>query len=212
MPIIFITGYGDAVIPGVEEVEYPTMLDDVPTPRLLAYPRASVFPEKLEAIASLGLANTRMKDYFDLPALAREGTLDTAVLGDAIAATFARRGTPLPEGLPFGLTGKFAQDAAKRAQWQAFLDKNGLAGPPLDRVVTEVGEGRADANDASAPARGVRWSRIRSRLLRLWAAAAMRRLPEGSRSPHRVTDTRTALCDRVDAMVIARATLITLSP
>jgi nucleotidyltransferase AbiEii toxin of type IV toxin-antitoxin system len=86
------------------------------------------------------MANTRMKDYFDLRALALEGALDTAVLGDAIAATFARRGTPLPEGLPLGLTGEFARDAAKRAQWQAFLGKNGLAAPPLDRVVTEVGE------------------------------------------------------------------------
>lgn len=133
-------GYGDAVTPGVEEVEYPTMLDDVPTPRLLVYPRASVFAEKLEAIASLGLVNTRMKDYFDLRALALEGALDTAVLGDAIAATFARRGTPIPEDLPSGLTGEFAQDAAKRAQWQAFLGKNGLAGAPLDGVVAELGE------------------------------------------------------------------------
>jgi hypothetical protein len=133
-------GYGDAVTPGVEEVEYPTLLDDVPAPRIHVYLRASVFAEKLEAIASLGLANSRMKDYFDLRALVQEGALDNAVLGDAIAATFARRGTPLPEELPVGLTGEFAQDAARRAQWQAFLGKNGLAGPSLDRVVTEVGE------------------------------------------------------------------------
>jgi len=133
-------GYGDAVTPGVEEVEYPTLLDDVPAPRIHVYPRTSVFAEKLEAIASLGLANSRMKDYFDLRALVQEGALDNAVLGDAIAATFARRGTPLPEELPVGLTGEFAQDAARRAQWQAFLGKNGLAGPSLARVVTEVGE------------------------------------------------------------------------
>ena len=133
-------GYGDAVTPGVEEVEYPTLLDDVPAPRIHVYLRASVFAEKLEAIASLGLANSRMKDYFDLRALVQEGALDNAVLGDAIAATFARRGTPLPEELPVGLTGEFAQDAARRAQWQAFLGKNGLAGPSLARVVTEVGE------------------------------------------------------------------------
>jgi predicted nucleotidyltransferase component of viral defense system len=133
-------GYGDAVTPGAEDVEYPTLLDDVPAPRLHVYPRASVFAEKLEAIASLGLANSRMKDYFDLRALVQEGALDTAIVAEAIAATFARRGSPLPEALPTGLTGEFALDAAKRAQWQAFLNKNGLAAPSLEVVVAEVGQ------------------------------------------------------------------------
>jgi len=70
----------------------------------------------------------------------REAARYAGLRGAAIAATFARRGTPLPEELPVGLTGEFAQDAARRAQWQAFLGKNGLAGPSLARVVTEVGE------------------------------------------------------------------------
>ena len=62
-------GYGDAVTPGPEEALYPTLLDDQPPPRLRVYPRASVAAEKLEAIVSLGMTNTRMKDYFDLRAL-----------------------------------------------------------------------------------------------------------------------------------------------
>ena len=33
-------GYGDAVTPGPEEVLYPTLLDDLPAPRLHVYPRA----------------------------------------------------------------------------------------------------------------------------------------------------------------------------
>lgn len=69
-------GYGDAVTPGPEEVVYPTLLDDQPPPCLRVYPRASVVAEKLEAIVSLGMANSRMKDYFDLRALAHEGVLD----------------------------------------------------------------------------------------------------------------------------------------
>jgi hypothetical protein len=112
----------------------------VAAPRLHVYPRESVFAEKLEAIASFGLANSRMKDYFDLRALVQEGALDIAVLGEAIAATFARRGTPLPDALPVGLTEDFAQDAAKRAQWQAFLVKNELVAPSLELVVVEVGK------------------------------------------------------------------------
>lgn len=69
-------GYGDAVTPGPEEIEYPTLLPDQPAPRLHAYPRASVVAEKLEAVVSLGMGNSRMKDFFDLRALAREGAIN----------------------------------------------------------------------------------------------------------------------------------------
>jgi hypothetical protein len=97
-----------------------------------------VVAEKLEAMVSLGIANTRMKDYFDVHALAREGALDAKSLADAIAATFARRGTALPSGVPFGLSDEFARDAAKLSQWRAFLGKNRLDAPALEAVVAEV--------------------------------------------------------------------------
>lgn len=131
-------GYGDAVTPGPEEAIYPTLLDDQPAPRLRVYPRASVAAEKLEAIVSLGMANSRMKDYFDLRALAHEGVLDARLLGDAIAATFQRRGTTVPVEAPLGLSDEFARDAAKRTQWKAFLGKNRLNAPTLDEVIGEV--------------------------------------------------------------------------
>lgn len=133
-------GYGDAVTPGPEEIDYPTLLNDQPAPRLRAYPRATVVAEKLEAIVSLGMANTRMKDYFDLRALAREGSLNAVLLADAIAATFARRQTSLPATLPIGLSDEFGLDAAKHAQWRAFIGKNRLDAPGLEGVVAEVRE------------------------------------------------------------------------
>jgi len=131
-------GYGDAVTPGPEEAVYPTLLDDQPPPRLRVYPRATVVAEKLEAMVSLGMANSRMKDYFDLRALAREGVLDARLLRDAIAATFQRRGTALPVNVPLGLSDEFAWDATKRAQWKAFLGKNRLDAPTLDEVIVEI--------------------------------------------------------------------------
>lgn len=131
-------GYGDAVTPGPEEAIYPTLLDDLPPPRLRVYPRAAVVAEKLEAMVSLGMANSRMKDYFDLRALAREGALDARELEKAISATFERRHTALPEGVPIGLSDEFARDAAKRTQWKAFLNKNRLDAPALDEVIAEV--------------------------------------------------------------------------
>lgn len=131
-------GYGDAVTPGPDEVVYPVLLDDLPPPNLRVYPRATVAAEKLEAIVHLGMANSRMKDYFDLRALAQEGALDAPLLAEAIVATFERRGTPLPDGVPLGLSDEFATDAAKQAQWRAFLGKNRLAQSSLEEVVAEV--------------------------------------------------------------------------
>lgn len=131
-------GYGDAVNPAAQEVEYPTLLPGSPSPRLRVYPRETVFAEKLEAIVKLGLSNSRMKDYFDLLALSREDAMDAAQLGTAIAATFARRGTRLPDGLPIGLTKTFADDPSKQTQWQAFLRKSRLQAPPLAELVAEL--------------------------------------------------------------------------
>ena len=131
-------GYGDAVTPGPQEAVYPVLLADMPPPRLHVYPRATVVAEKLEAIVNLGMGNSRMKDYFDLCVLAREGALDAEELADAIAATFQRRGTAIPDKLPLGLSDEFVADAVKRSQWQAFIAKNKLEALKLDAVIDEV--------------------------------------------------------------------------
>lgn len=132
-------GFGDAVTPAVTEaVEYPTLLADLPAPRLRVYPRETAFAEKLEAIASLGLANSRMKDYFDLLALARENAMDPDTLIQAIAATFARRRTALPSGTPIGLSDHFSSDSDKQKQWRAFVTRNRLEAPALAEVIAEL--------------------------------------------------------------------------
>ncbi len=44
----------------------------------------------------------------------------------------------MPDGLPLGLSDEFANDAAKIAQWRAFIGKNRLEAPTLDVVIKEV--------------------------------------------------------------------------
>ncbi len=94
--------------------------------------------EKLEALVSLGIANSRMKDYFDRWVLSRHTDFDGDTLRRAIRATFDRRKTALPTDAPFGLTDGFAQDAQKQTQWQAFLRKNKLEAPSLEDVVATL--------------------------------------------------------------------------
>ena len=79
-----------------------------------------------------------MKDYFDLHALSREDAANVSQVDAAIAATFEHRKTPLPDAWPLGLSDEFAHDAAKIAQWQAFLAKNRLDAPTLAEVIDEV--------------------------------------------------------------------------
>ncbi|MHB1274046.1 MAG: nucleotidyl transferase AbiEii/AbiGii toxin family protein [Rhodanobacter sp.] len=131
-------GFGDAVTPAAQEMDYPTLLADTPAPRLHVYPRETVLAEKLEAMIVLGMRNSRMKDYFDVWVLLRQGGFDPAVLAQAIHATCTRRETVLPEGWPTGLDDEFAADAAKLAQWQAFLRKNQLEAPALADVLAAL--------------------------------------------------------------------------
>lgn len=130
-------GIGDAVVPPPTWLDYPSLLD-APAPRLRAYTPETVIAEKLHAIVLLGSKNSRMKDYFDLHALARANPLDARRMSDAIAATFERRTTAIPNGWPVGLSDEFAQDPQKRAQWRAFLSKNRIEAPTLDDVVREI--------------------------------------------------------------------------
>jgi hypothetical protein len=116
-----------------------------PRQRLRAYSRASVMAEKLHAMVVLGSANSRMKDYFDVHALLREGACRPAELSRAISATFDRRGTARPDSLPLGLTDDFAREPSKQAQWHAFLDKNRLEAPHLEQVVADIRRLIADA-------------------------------------------------------------------
>jgi Nucleotidyl transferase AbiEii toxin, Type IV TA system len=147
-------GYGDAVTPRAAQVEYPSLLPDLPPARLLAYPRETVFAEKLEAIVSLGIANSRMKDFYDLRALMAEGGMDEVALSQAIAATFSRRGTTIPERAPVGLSDDFAREPGKLAQWKAFLGKNRLQAPALEDVVTSLREFTAPHFASAAAVRG----------------------------------------------------------
>ena len=129
-------GFGDAVTPAPESVSYPVLLDGLPAPKLRSYPKYTVVAEKFHAVCLLGMANTRMKDYFDLWVLLTEGALEPTELRRAIDATFARRQLQVPDTTPSGLSHAFAQDAVKTAQWIAFLTKNRLQALNLMDVVT----------------------------------------------------------------------------
>lgn len=130
-------GFGDAVEPQAELVDYPSILDFAP-PRLRAYARETVIAEKFQAMVALGRANSRMKDFYDIWILSRAFSFNDDRLPRAIAATFARRATPIPHALPDGLPSSFAADAQKQQQWRAFVRDVALNPGELAEVIADL--------------------------------------------------------------------------
>ncbi len=123
IPLQVDIGFGDVVTPGPERIEFPTLLG-APAPLLLAYPRYTMVAEKLEAMVRLGIANSRMKDFYDVWLLSRLFEFDGQTLCEAIRNTLRQRSTPLPGGLPMAFTDEFRKDAQKQTQWRAFVWKS----------------------------------------------------------------------------------------
>jgi predicted nucleotidyltransferase component of viral defense system len=131
--------FGDALEPGAEVIDYPSLLD-FPAPRLRAYARETVIAEKFQAMVALGRANSRMKDFYDVWLLSQSFPFDDNRLARAIAATFERRETTIPETLPDALTPAFADDDQKKSQWNAFLENVALDPGSLADVTTKIAE------------------------------------------------------------------------
>jgi len=133
--IVVDIGFGDAV--EAAELELPVLLDQPPL-KLRAYPRESVIAEKFHAMVLLGRANSRMKDFYDIWVLSQAYEFDSDALAKALAATFARRKTEIPNERPDALTKAFAEDTAKIQLWASFVELLEAEPGPLTKVVEDL--------------------------------------------------------------------------
>lgn len=138
LPMQIDIGFGDVVVPGPMPLVYPTLLD-LPAPNLNGYPRETAIAEKFQAMARLGLINSRMKDYFDIYTLSRQFDFDGPPLAEAIRRTFAHRDTDILDS-PVALSEQFASDSNKGKQWVAFARKLRTDSVPQDLrvIVTQI--------------------------------------------------------------------------
>jgi predicted nucleotidyltransferase component of viral defense system len=72
-------GIGDVVVPAPGWLEYPSLLGFA-RPRLRAYHRETVVAEKVHAMVVLGSRNSRLRDLFDVEALAQREAFDGPTL------------------------------------------------------------------------------------------------------------------------------------
>ena len=129
-------GFGDIIVPEAQKQELPTLLD-FPAPVIKVYPVYSVVSEKLEAMYSLGEANSRMKDFYDLWNIANGQTLDDKLLHDAVIATFAQRNTEFT-AIPIIFEESFIHDAERNRMWKAYLKKLGAPEVDFSTVISEI--------------------------------------------------------------------------
>jgi len=137
VPVSVDIGFGDATEPSPEDMDFPVMLD-MPVPKLRGYARETVIAEKFQAMVALGHANSRLKDYYDIWILSQSFAFEAGRLPEAIAATFHRRGTPIPMDLPDALTPDFAADGQKQQQWQVFVKDVAFDPGSLPDVVESI--------------------------------------------------------------------------
>lgn len=139
-PFSMDIGFGDIVVPEPQELDYPLLLDDMPEVSIYAYSLETVVAEKFQTMIDRALANSRMKDFFDVYSILSSDNVDEGILSDAIVSVFNNRGTGYNDNHPI-FNGEFKNDPIKQTQWNAFLRKIKYKGVlPLNDVVDYISE------------------------------------------------------------------------
>ena len=133
-------GFDDQITPHAIEIQYPTILDFSP-PVLSGYPYETLIAEKIHGIITLGEANTRMKDFYDIWLLSHQVQLDGKILSKAILNTFNNRNTIVPQNLAVAISEQWVND--QDIQWRAFINKSHMDEkdfPNFPNVFSEIVE------------------------------------------------------------------------
>lgn len=115
-------GFGDVVTPKPVDLDYPILLEHLPSAKILAYSLETVIAEKLHAVVDLADQSSRMKDYYDLYTILHNEKFDVDVLQEAIIRTFENRHTPYDDNTMF-FRKEFSENQQMQVRWQAFIKK-----------------------------------------------------------------------------------------
>lgn len=121
-PMSMDIGFGDIITPCPEAVDYPLLLQDIPSINIQAYSLETVIAEKFHAMIDRDIFNSRTKDFFDCYQILNTRDLKDDVLYEAIKATFDNRQLGYKDNLQL-FTDDFAVDTSRLQQWKLFLKK-----------------------------------------------------------------------------------------
>lgn len=115
-------GFGDVITPEPVDLDYPVLLEHLPSPNIMAYSLETVIAEKLHAVVDLADQSSRMKDYYDLYTILHNEKYDATILQEAIIRTFENRHTAYDHDTMF-FRKEFSDNPQMQVRWQAFVKK-----------------------------------------------------------------------------------------
>ena len=136
LPMRVDFGFSDSIFPQPSKLLYPTLLD-FPNPELKGYTPQTLIAEKFESIIRLGLANTRMKDFYDIWLLIQRFFLEKEDLFEIIQKVLKNRDTQINE-FPKPFTEAFYKNPNTIEKWNGFLRSISQDMLPLEKVILDL--------------------------------------------------------------------------
>ena len=115
----------DAITPSAVEYEYKLMFEDR-TISLLTYNLETLLAEKLQTILARGLANTRLRDFYDVYELMSKygEAIDPSTMRQAFVATCRKRETGFEQEEVEEILTAIQQDEGLADMWIRYKEKN----------------------------------------------------------------------------------------
>ena len=136
LPLRIDIGFSDKIFPNPVKIDYPSLLD-FPSPQLEGYTPETLIAEKLHAMIKLGLANSRMKDFYDIWTIVNQFQIKPERITPIIKEVFSNRKTTIQE-FPKAFSKDFYNSSKTLGRWNAFLRDIGHELIPLEKVIFEI--------------------------------------------------------------------------
>jgi predicted nucleotidyltransferase component of viral defense system len=136
LPLRIDIGFSDKIFPKPATVDYPALLD-FPSPELQGYTPETMIAEKLDAMVKLGLASSRMKDFYDIWTIVNQFQIKPEKIAPVIKDVFQNRKTVVRE-IPKAFSEAFYNMPKTLERWDAFLKGIGHDPVPLEKVIFEI--------------------------------------------------------------------------
>lgn len=130
----------DIITPSAVEYEYKLMFEDR-TISLLTYNTETLLAEKVQTIFARGIANTRMRDFYDVYGIVKMNAakIDRDVLIEAFHATCEKRETIFTKTEITDTLAKIKENESMAQMWEQFRKKNFFVGNlQWDEIICDV--------------------------------------------------------------------------
>ena len=118
---------GDVITPRAISYDYHLMFEERSI-RLMTYNLETLLAEKLETMLARGTANTRMRDFYDVYLLTKEGRFDLSVLKKAIVNTSNKRGTKSQLENYSSIMHDVSSSEIMKSAWNNFVNQSYFVG------------------------------------------------------------------------------------